>query len=246
MEEASYSDEVIYGDRAITFDVVRVDRETLGIHVHPSGRVEVRIPMEADAGDVRERVHRRARWILRHQRHFAELVQVRPEKEYVNGETHRYLGRQYRLKLVAADISVSAKPHEEGVRLVGRYFEVRTLRPGDPTHTRKLLEQWYREKAERHLRDRFAQGCARMEKYGVGPAPLVIRKMERRWGSCTPAGRVLLNPRLVLAPTACIDYVVLHELCHLKHPRHGRDFYDLLGRVLPDWKERKALLEQVQ
>jgi predicted metal-dependent hydrolase len=130
--------------------------------------------------------------------------------------------------------------------LVGRYFEVRTARPRDPDHTRTLLERWYREKAYRILRERFERGVALMTAYGVGCPPLGIRKMERRWGSCTPDGRVLLNPRLVLAPTASIDYVVVHELCHLLHPHHGRPFYDLLARVMPDWEDRKTRLERVQ
>ena len=245
---AGYADEVVYGERSIAFEVVRTGRSTLGICVHPSGRVEVRAPLEADAGEVRERVQRRARWILRHQRRFAELVQDQPEKEYVGGETHRYLGRQYRLKVIPirdAKAAEVAGPRED-VRLVGRYFEVHTAQPDDPTRTRTLLDGWYRRQAERRLRDRFQQGCALVAKYGIAPPPLQIRRMQRRWGSCTPKGRVLLNPRLVLAPTPCIDYVVVHELCHTRHPHHGRDFYHLLIRVMPDWEERKARLERVQ
>lgn len=244
----TYMDEVTYGERTIAFDVVRTDRKTIGIHVYPTGDVEVRAPLTAAAKEVRERVERRARWIVRNQRRFAELVQVQPEKEYVSGETHRYLGRQYRLKVIPVGdaASIEEARYGEGVRLVGRYFEVHTTEPSDPAHTRELLEQWYRRKAERHLRERFERGCRLMARYGVEPPPLQIRRMERRWGSCTPSGRVLLNPRLILAPTACIDYVVVHELCHLQHPHHGRDFYDLLGRVMPDWEERKTRLEHVQ
>jgi predicted metal-dependent hydrolase len=85
-----------------------------------------------------------------------------------------------------------------------------------------------------------------MAKYGVERPPLMVRRMEQRWGSCTPSGRALLNPHLILASTACIDYVVVHELCHLQHPHHGRDFYELLGRMMPNWKDRKAKLDQTQ
>lgn len=245
---ASYTDTVVYGERTIAFEVVRAERATLGLHVHPSGRVEVRAPLEAAAADVRARVRRRARWILRNQRMFAELVQAQPEKEYVSGETHRYLGRQYRLKVFGTGEgkAIEGGGYPEGVRLVGRYFEVRSSRPDDPGRTRELLERWYREKAERKLRERFEQGCALMARYGVAMPHLQIRRMERRWGSCTPSGRVLLNSRLVFAPTGCIDYVILHELCHLVHPHHGRDFYDLLSRVMPDWEGRKRRLEAIQ
>ena len=234
-------DEVAYGDRTIPFEVVRSDRATLGIHVYPSGDVEVRAPLDAEAADVRARVQRRARWIVRHQRRFSEIVQAQPPKEYVGGETHRYLGRQYRLKVLP-----SGPDGEDSVRLVGRYFEVLTSQPDDPERTRSLLERWYREKATLRLRERFERGCETMGRYGVAPPPLSVRSMQRRWGSCTPSGRVLLNPLLVRAPTACIDYVVVHELCHLRHPHHGREFYALLDRAMPDWAERKVKLQGVQ
>lgn len=245
MPGPAYTDAVQYGRHTIVFDVIRTARETLGIHVYPSGRVEVRVPLAAEADEIRARVQRRARWVLRHQRRFAELVQVQPRKDYVNGETHCYLGRQYRLRVRPLDAGGLNGP-EEGVKLVGRFFEVYTTRPDHPEHTRKLLERWYRQKADHHLRQRFAWGCAQMARYGIEPPQLAIRRMERRWGSCTPSGRILLNPRLILAPMACIDYVVVHELCHLKHPYHSRAFYDLLGRVMPDWEQRKTRLERVQ
>lgn len=246
----SYTDEVAYGDRVISFSVVRADRSTLGIEVNPTGVVEVRAPREADTGEVRSRVQRRARWIAKSQRRFEELVVDTPKKEYVGGETHRYLGRQYRIKVMPLDQPTDSRIEgggdPEGVRLVGRYFEVRTSRPSDPSHTRALLDRWYAAKAKLRLRERFELGCVVMAAYGIEPPPFQIRRMKTRWGSCTATGRILLNPTLILAPTACIDYVVAHELCHLIHPHHGREFYALLDCVMPDWRDRKARLEGVQ
>ena len=236
----AYEDEVIYGSRRVPFRVVPAARSTLGIGVHPDGRVEVRAPLEAKTEDVRKRVQRRARWIVRQQQRFADLKGPVPAKEYVAGETHRYLGGQYRLSICPADVA------SEGVKLIGRYFEVHTARPSESGHTRRLLDAWYDEAAQRHLRRRFSEGVAQMRRYDVGEPDLVVRTMKRRWGSCTPSRRILLNRRLVLAPTYCIDYVVIHELCHLVHPHHGRAFYRLLDRVLPDWRRRKGRLEQVQ
>lgn len=233
-------DAVAYGERTLAFCVVRSARTTLSIHVHPSGEIEVRAPLGTPSAEVRARVHRRARWIVQHQRRFAEIVQPRPPLEYANGETHRYLGRQYRLKLVPPDA------RGDGVRLVGRYLEVRTSQPADRLLTETLLNRWYRDKASVRLHERFEWGCTVMERHGVARPPLAIRAMSQRWGSCTAAGQVILNPRLVLAPTACIDYVVVHELCHLRHSYHNRAFYSLLGRAMPDWTDRKARLEAVQ
>lgn len=240
--EEPYEDEVAYGSRRVPFSVVPADRTTLGINVYPDGRVEVRAPVKADVEDVRSRVQHRARWITRQQRRFAAFVRPVPEKEYVAGETHRYLGGQYRLKILPAE-------GEEDVKLIGRFFEVHTARPDRPDrpeHTRQLLDRWYAEAARRHLRRRFDEGVSQMHRYGVEDPHLVVRVMTRRWGSCTPSRRIMLNRWLVLAPTYCIDYVVVHELCHLVHPHHGRAFYQLLERVMPDWRRRKERLEQVQ
>lgn len=248
LKRATDKEVVRYGSHPIPFDVARSARSTLAIHVHPSGRVEVRAPEDASLEAIRAVVHRRRRWIVKQRCRFAEMLQAESEKQYVSGETHRYLGRQYRLKVMRTWDEASTRtqdvPPTERVRLVGRYFEIHTEHPDDPTHVRSLLEGWYRARAEAVLRERFERGCALMARYGVSPPPLQIRKMERRWGSCTASGRVLLNPRLILAPTTCIDYVVVHELCHLKHPHHGRDFYELLERILPEWKVTKEQLEK--
>lgn len=236
-----YQDEVTYGARTVCFRVVPTDRTTLGIRVHPDGRVEVRAPLEVDADEIRERVHRRARWITKQQRHFESFVRPLPEKEYVAGETHRYLGGQYRLKIHSV-----GPGDDEAVKLIGRYFEVYTTRLDDPAHTHRLLDRWYAEKAQHHLRHCFEEGVSQMRSYGVDNPKLVVRVMKQRWGSCTASRRITLNRWLVLAPTYCIDYVVIHELCHLVHPHHGRAFYRLLDRVLPDWRRRKERLRKVQ
>lgn len=236
-----YRDTVEYGERKIHFDVEPASRKTLGISVYPDGAVEVRAPEEASPDAVRAKVRKRVRWIVKQQRDFASFVRAEPPKEYISGETHRYLGRQYRLKIVAVD-----RRADENVRLVGGYFCVHTTHPENSAHTRRLLGGWYRERAETYLRLRFEAAYAIMAKYGIERPEFSLRLMPRRWGSCTPAQKVLLNPWLILAPTYAIDYVILHELCHLKYPHHGPAFYALVELVLPDWERRKQRLEQVR
>lgn len=232
--------EVAYGRHRIVYEVKFSKRKTLGIHVHPDQRVEVHAPEGTTSEAVRAKVQQRSRWILKQQRFFETFAQVSPPKEYVGGETHRYLGRQYRLKIFPL-----ADGQREGVKLIGRYFRVYTSEPENPDRTRRLLEQWFRAKAKQRLTERFEEGCRVMRRYGIERPELVIRSMKTRWGSYTPSSRVLLNSRLIHAPAACIDYVVIHELCHLKHPHHGRAFYDLLDLVLPDWRRLKDRLEQM-
>lgn len=227
---------VHYGDAVIKFDLVRADRATLEIAVLPDGVVLVKAPPDAREDDVLARVARRARWILRQQRYFAQFQPRTPPRRYVGGETHLYLGRQYRLAVEKAD--------EEGVRLVAGWFRVTTVESQQsPERVRLLLQGWYAEKARLRLAERF-EDCWQRFPAGGRPRPkLRLRRMRTRWGSLSSAATLSLHPDLVRAPRECIDYVIIHELCHLVHADHGREFRALLERLIPDWERRKHRLE---
>jgi predicted metal-dependent hydrolase len=148
------------------------------------------------------------------------------------------MGRQYRLKVLSGD--------QEGVKLRGRFFNVDTYEKGNTERVRKLLEDWYCAHA-RIVFDKSLRDCLRRFKghmKAVSPQ-IRIRRMKKRWGSCTPRGVIYLNPDLVMAPGSSIDYVIMHEICHMIHPHHGSNFYALLRRVMPDWEARKERLEKV-
>ena len=239
------SSSVEYGTQTIAYTVVRSDRATLGLHVYPDGAVEVRAPHGAEANRIGRKVRKRARWIAKQQRRFASFVRPeQPKKEYLAGETHRYLGKQHRIRL--HPLRGETDQTSESVELVGRFYRIYTARPDDASRTKELLKTWFRSQAESVLAERFDKGCERLRPYGVAPPEMKVRAMEKRWGSCTPTGRVLLNPGLIHASLYSIDYVVTHELCHLKHSYHGDAFYDLLSRVLPDWRKRKQWLKRIQ
>jgi len=214
-------------------------RKDLAIHVHPDRRVTVDAPEGTTIDQVATRVARRADWIVKQRRFFEKFQPLPPDPTYVSGETHRYLGRQYRLKVVTADRS------SEGVKLIGRFFWVHVLPDEDGNRVQTLLESWYRQRA-RDIFGRRLQICSDSSKsLGVSPQAIKVRKMVRRWGSCTRTGTILLNPALVKTPVTCIDYVVMHELCHLKEPNHGPGFFRLLSRFMPDWESRKERLESL-
>lgn len=236
---------VEYGTQTITYTVVRSNRTTLGLHVYPDGAVEVRAPHEAEANRISQKVRKRARWIAKQKRHFASFVRPeQPEKEYLAGETHHYLGKQYRIRL--HPLTDETERMSERVDLVGRFYRVYTARPDDPARTKDLLTSWFKRQAKLVLQEQFEAGYECMRPYGVPKPEMEVRSMKKRWGSCTPSRRVLLNSELIHAPLYGIDYVVVHELCHLKHPYHSDAFYDLMSRVLPDWRKRKQRLERVQ
>jgi predicted metal-dependent hydrolase len=108
----------------------------------------------------------------------------------------------------------------------------------------RLVCGWYREKRNR-IRGRFQAIAPRFIRLGCAPPKPTLRSMPRRWGSFTRAGNILLNPDLIRAPVACIDYVIVHELIHLIHPNHSPGVYDRLDTLMPDWRARKQRLERV-
>jgi predicted metal-dependent hydrolase len=227
---------VAFGNEKIEFRLRRSKRNTLGIAVEPDMSVLVTAPRSADVDKVKARVRKRAVWIRRQRRFFEQFQPQMPPRRWVSGETHRYLGRQYRLKIVDG--------LDETVKLKGRFLCVVTRRKGDASHVRGLLESWLNAHARTAFECSLALCVAEFN--GQVKAPrLVLRRMRKRWGSCTKQGDIYLNPELIQAPATCIDYVVTHELCHLVYPHHGREFYALLRTKLPDWEARKSQLESL-
>jgi len=183
------------------------------------------------------KVRKRARWIRRKQDLFRDFLPQSAPRRYVSGETHRYLGRQYRLKVVEAATA--------GVKMAGRFIVVHTLRRADTAQVRKLMEGWFLAHAHERFERSLNECAARLARRLKEKPRLQLRRMPKRWGSWTRRGGVWLNPELVKAPVSCIDYVVTHELCHAVHGHHGNRFFSLLRQVMPDWEIRKARLERV-
>lgn len=232
---------VVYGEKTIPFALAFKPRKTLAIEVFPDQSVQVIAPVGTSAEEIKSRVRNRAAWILRQQRYFASFVAQELTKEYVSGESFRYLGRQYRLKVVEAE-----NGKKEEVKLSGGYIRVFTLSRQDRTRTECLVANWYRIRARVKLRERFQRCCEKIQRYGIPPPCMEVRRMTHRWGSCTPSRRVLLNTQLAQAPVYCIDYVIFHELCHLKFNNHNKNFYKLLHSVFPEWEIAKKRLARIQ
>ena len=225
-----------YGSAIIEYRLRRSERCTLSISVLPDGEVDVVAPADADPVEVDERVKRRARWILRQQRRFAEFRPITPPRQFIGGETHRYLGRQYRLKIESAD--------KDRVLIRSGRLVVESRLPEDADWTRLLVRRWLRQRAHDVLRNRFDAAQPGLAALGITKPPLRICPMKKRWGSHTQTGRVLLNDMLVSARQDCIDYVIVHELCHVVEPNHSPKFFRLLSRFMPDWERRKDMLER--
>lgn len=226
---------VQFGGETIPFTLEIRQRRRLSISVHPDRHVTVLAPADCRLADILARVHKRAAWITRQRAYFEQFHPLPQEKRYVSGETHLYLGRQYRLKIH----STAA----ESVKLTGSYLHVATANRHDALQVQRLLDDWYRNHAKGIFHTRLLQCLDDAPSLRMPPPALIVRRMSRRWGSCTKVGNILLNLDLVQTPLYCIEYVIMHELCHLRIHNHSLGYYRLLSRCMPDWEKRKTRLD---
>jgi len=228
-----------YGTTSIEYTLTYTDRETLAIHVHPDTTVAVEAPLESDFPEIEKRVSKRAAWIVKQQRNFRRFSVEFPPRKYVSGETHRYLGRQYRLRVMETDFT------PEVVRMDRGIITIFTLSKS-PDHVKKVLEDDFRKRARTIFTERVDEWFPRFERFDVGKPQVVVRKMKSRWGSCTAKGKITLNFKLIQVPKKLIDYVIVHELCHTVVHAHNVEFYALLSRIMPDWEKRREKLNQFE
>lgn len=228
------------GEDSLSYTLRRTGRRrTVGIYVEPDRRVTVLAPSGADTESVERILRRRLPWIRRQRREIEALPPPAPPRQWVNAETHRYLGRQYRLRLVAGA--------DRSVKLSGGYFRVTLPDPQDRGTVRTLMEAWYRERARAVI-------AARMQRLLDATTwldlealpPFTVKALTHRWGSTTKAGRITFNVDVVKLPPACLDYVIAHELVHVRIPNHSPAYWRMLERVMPDWEKWRERLGRVE
>lgn len=223
-----------FGSKQIDFRIVYSSRKTLGITVTPDLNVLVKAPIDSSIDKIKEKLLKKAPWIIKQQSFFLSFHPKTPKRKYIAGETHLYLGRQYLLKV---DINNS-----ESVKLRGKFIEVKA---SDKTRVKELVAGWYLKHAKSKFSDIALPLIDKFKKHKVEPNSIVFRNMPTRWGSCTPKGKIILNPELIKAPRGCIEYVIIHELCHLIHHDHTQKFIDLQTKEMPDWEKWKSKLESL-
>lgn len=225
-----------FGKTRIDFTLTLHKRKSLRIDVHPDKTISVFAPIDKDKNEILSRIKKRAPWIIKQQRYFDQFHPLNEEKRYLSGETHLYLGRQYRLKIIKG---------KNTVKLIGKFLKIFTKTPLDIAASRQLLDEWYLFHAKNIFEKRVALCYEKLKSLNIPTPRVQLRKMKKRWGSCKKSGEILLNTELVKSPVHCIDYVIMHELCHLKIHLHNERYFKLLSRYMPDWKKRKERLEKI-
>ncbi len=223
-----------FGSRTIDFRLEYSDRKSLGITVTPEMEVLVKAPTDTSMEKVKEKIKKKAPWIIKQQSFFLSFQPKTPNRKYISGETHLYLGRQYRLQIEIGQV--------ESVKLKGKFIVVTT---SEKSRTKSLLHDWYLQHARSKFHALAEPLIDKFKKYKVEPSSIVLRNMPTRWGSCTPKGKIILNPELIKAPKVCIEYVIIHELCHLIHQDHTQKFIDLQTKEMKDWEKWKMKLEKL-
>jgi predicted metal-dependent hydrolase len=223
-----------FGTKKIDYHLEFTNRKSLRITVTPEMSVIVEAPENTDIDRVEEKLKKRAPWVIKQQSYFLSFHPKSPPKEFISGETHLYMGRQFRLKVIIGN--------KELVKYKGKYIEVIAKKKSDVEF---LVKQWYRDHAKKKFADIAEPFIQKFLKYDVEPKGLYIQNMPKRWGSCTPKGKIILNPELIKAPRGCIEYVIIHELCHLIHHDHTRKFFDLQTKEMPGWEKWKERLERL-
>lgn len=228
-------EKITYGTTTIDFELVYSDRKTLGITVHPDLSVQVKAPNNAPKDKIFAKVEKRAPWIIEQKQYFLSFQPRHVEYLFKTGESHYYLGRRYQLKIIEGD--------SETVTYSDRYIYVETNNR-EANHIKSLLDVWYKKRAEVKFSEYAAPLIHAFEKYSVRPKGFYIQNMKYRWGSCSAKGNIILNSELIKAPKPCIEYVIVHELCHLVHRNHTKAFFRLLSQEMPDWEKWKEKLER--
>lgn len=236
MKIKSVEQTIDFGTRQISYRLYRSDRKNLRVVVSPELTVDIFAPETAGDEEIHAAITKRTKWIVKTLDKLEQYHPLPMPVRYVSGETLIYLGRQYRLKV--------EKGKRRPAKLLGRFLWVWVEDRTDTRSIERAVTAWYRHRAHETL-GRYVERCYRIaSRHGIAEPDVAIRFMRRRWGSCSPSGRITLNVNLVKVPVHCIEYVIIHELCHLKNHNHSKSFYSLLARCLPDWRQRKKSLDR--
>ncbi len=223
-----------YGKYSYDYKLLRLDRKSLSLTILPDLSIVVRSPLLAKAERIEKFLQKKWLWIEKQLKYFKKYQSVKVKKDYVSGESFLYLGRQY--KLIVRVAKVDSVTLSKGVILC-----YTTDVTKNRVTIRKQVKRWFLERTKAVFNERYNEVFKRFD-YDVQPR-LIIKKMDKRWGSFISHKSIILNPLLIRASKDCIDYVITHELCHLQYKNHSKKFHALLNKKYPGWEKVKEKLE---
>ncbi|MGB8491795.1 MAG: SprT family zinc-dependent metalloprotease [Bacteroidales bacterium] len=223
--------------RDFKYRIIFSHRRTLGITVSPDKGVIARAPYRTPAKTIDRFIREKSEWIINAIDGFNALVRIDNTKGYSNGDPVLLFGKKHTLIVVPSD--------SYAVRLNTDYtIEIQSAMPDNPLVIKALVERWVNVVAKKRLTLLFGSILTEYKKYGFTPTGFGVRTMKKRWGSCSASGRIGISYDLIRLDEIYARYVIMHELCHLKHHNHGAGFYQHLGEVFPLWKDVREGLKK--
>jgi predicted metal-dependent hydrolase len=222
----------------IEFRIVYSRRRTLGISVLPDSSVVVRAPCRASLKTISKIVQEKAAWIIKHRDDYRQKDIRKLNSSFISGETQLFRGKELVLQ-----ISESKK---QFIRFNENTIELGLENPSDPLSVKRLIYKGFTVEASRVYAEKLTTLLKVYENQSFKPSGLTIRSMRSRWGSCSKQGKITLSTELIKLPDIFLEYVIIHELCHLKYHNHSKEYYKLLSELFPDWaKVRKGLRDYI-
>ena len=218
---------------SINYSLIKSSRKSIGIIVNSDGSVVVRAPQRATKKEIDEVINKRFDWILKHKKRFEEQGPAYSKSEFVDGEKHLFLGKEYIMRVTIGTFN--------NVTINGEFIDVECK---NESLVKPLMEQWYRQKANKLMPQIITPIVDKFNSlYDVSPNKISLKNMKSRWGSCSSKANISMNIKLIKSTESCIEYVMAHELCHLLQMNHSKNYYSLLTEFMPDWRERKKNLD---
>lgn len=222
-----------YKSEKIEFELIYKKRRTIEIRIDPPGRVIVTAPSGADEDEILKIVQNKGHWITKKLRD-VKNINIKEERDFKDGDLFLYMGNDYPLKLIIEKNvkNIEVKYSSENIIVISP--------SADKELIRKAMKLWYREKTEEIIHDRMKE----LQKYfDRKPSDIKIKEQKKRWASCTSKGRLLFNWRCSMASVQAVDYIIVHEMCHLYHMNHSKSFWNKVSSVLPDYRKRSEWLK---
>jgi len=215
----------------LNYEITRSNRKTIALKVSPHGEVEVVAPLDASSIEIDNIIKKKKFWLYKTINKTKEKLPNKLKKEYISGELFWYLGKRYRLDVCQCE--------HQGLKFQYNKF---ILNYKDRDNAEQLFKEFYTSKAKEKLTPQVAKYAKQM---GVQYNKVKFLEMQKRWGSCTSAGNIILNTHLIKAPMYVIDYVIVHELAHLIEFNHSPKFWNIVKTQIGDFEDHKSWLDNL-
>jgi len=219
------------------YKIILSRRRTISIIVSPDKGVIVKAPLRTPADAIRKFVSEKSEWIRKTLEGFNSLKKIDSSEGYYDGDRILLYGRYHRLKLHPAKEYYVKLSDDDTI-------EAGYAGSNDPVLIRAMLERWFRLIAQKRLTPKFRELLTKYSDYGFKPSAFSVRHMKKRWGSCSSKGKIAISYDLIRLDEVYAEYVIVNELCHLRHHNHSAEYYALLSEVYPGWKDVRKELQR--